>query len=784
MARNIEYRWLVQCTTFPLYKIPVSDSFPCIEDAASSGRRANLSILSHKEATLTTIRRKRGTAKKAPLYTATCSAGMEQLVKTEIQEFGGTNVTTTPGAVCWQGKLATAYRACLWSRFSSRILLELASFDAPDTDALYHQVNAVEWDIHFPPTATFAVYCTLSDSSISHSHYASLRVKDAVVDYFRARTGKRPSVDVLKPDIRLNLHLRGDRASLALDLSGESLHRRGYREQAGPAPLKETLAAAIASLSGVANDFPADTVLLDPMCGSGTLLIEAALIIGDSAPGLQRTAKNFGFIHWNHHSRKIWEALVTEALEREQAGQARHWPQIIGYDADPQAVAAARKNIARAGLGDNIIIKQAQLARLHCPGKNGLILTNPPYGERLSELEAVKYLYRFFGRRFAEDFSGWRMGFFSANPDLADLIGLKWNERYSLYNGPIKCRLLVGDHKARTKQPPARLQISDENITGPGKDFANRLRKNWDRLLPWAKEKDIYCFRLYDADMPEYNLAIDIYERFVHIQEYAPPKTIDPKKASQRFTTALQVLRRLFSLKRSQLFIKTRKPQKGRSQYQKKQRQGNLFVVHEGGAGFLVNFTDFLDTGLFLDHRKTRARIGKLARGRTFLNLYGYTGSATVYAAMHGATSTTTVDISEKYLTRTLANLSLNGYGGPLHTTICADCMQWLKGEGGRYGLIFVDPPTFSNNRHRKQTFSIQEQHEKLLRLAMKHLSREGILLFSTNFRKFSLAKGLARDFSIKEITDQTLPMDFRHRGSVHRCFEFRHHKRQLEDIS
>lgn len=707
---------------------------------------------------------------------------MEDLVKREIQEFGGINVTTTPGAVSWNGRLETAYRACLWSRFSSRILLQLATFNAPDTDALYRQVSAIEWDVHFMPTATFAVYCTLSDSSITHSHYASLRVKDAIVDYFRARTGKRPNIDVHRPGIRLNLHIRGELASLAIDLSGDSLHRRGYREQGGLAPLKETLAAAIVHLSGVASDFPGDTILLDPMCGSGTLLIEAALILGDSAPGLQRNAKNFGFMFWKRHSKKIWESLVNEALEREEAGQDRTWPQIIGYDADPLAVAAARKNITRAGLTDMIIIKQAQLSRLRCPGKNGLLITNPPYGERLSEHTAVKYLYRFLGNRFEDDFPGWRMGFFSANPDLADLVGLNWSGRHALYNGPIKCRLLVGVHRQRHKQSIDRIKMTDIEISGPGSELANRLRKNWEMLAPWAKEKNINCFRLYDADMPEYNLAIDIYERFVHVQEYAPPKSIDPAKASKRFTTGLQVLRELFSLERSQLFIKTRKPQKGRSQYQKKTREGKLFVVHEGGAEFLVNFTDFLDTGLFLDHRKTRARIGELARGRTFLNLYGYTGSATVYAAMNGATSTTTVDISEKYLTRTLANLSLNGYGGSLHTIIEADCLQWLKGERRRYGLIFVDPPTFSNNRHRQQTFSVQNDHEELLHLAMGRLSREGILLFSTNFKKFTPAPTLFTDYEVKEITAQTLPRDFKQKGSVHRCFEFRHRPARPEE--
>lgn len=704
---------------------------------------------------------------------------MENLVKAEIEDFGGRNVTTTPGAVSWNGGLETAYRACLWSRFSSRILLQIATFEASDTDALYRHINGIEWDIHFDPAVTFAVYCTLSDSAITHSHFASLRVKDGIVDYFRSRSGKRPDIDVHRPGIRLNLHVKGTRASLAIDLSGDSLHRRGYREQAGIAPLKETLAAAIAGLSGVNTSFPADSILLDPMCGSGTLLIEAALILSDSAPGLQR--KHFGFMFWKRHSRKTWDHLVEEALEREKAGHERPWPQIIGYDADPGAVAAARKNVERAGLADMIIIKQAQLARLRCPGKNGLLITNPPYGERLSEREAVKYLYRFLGRRFSADFQGWKMGFFSANPDLADMIGLQWTGRHSLYNGPIKCRLLVGEWKEKGERPARDLQLSDAEISGPGGDLANRLRKNWNHLLPWARANEIHCFRLYDADLPEYNMAIDIYEGWVHIQEYAPPKTINSEKACQRFNTGLQVMRELFSLERSQLFIKTRTQQKGKKQYQKKKGSGKLFEVHEDGARFLVNFTHYLDTGLFLDHRKTRARIGELARGKTFLNLFGYTGSATVYAAMHGATSTTTVDVSEKYLSRTLANLSLNGYGGSLHTIIEADCMEWLKKERQRYGLIFVDPPTFSNARHRKQTFSVQDDHEELLRLAMDRLSQSGILLFSTNFRKFSLSDHLYRDFEVVEITDQTLPRDFSQKGRIHRAFEFRHRQTTQE---
>ncbi len=704
---------------------------------------------------------------------------MEKLVRDEISSFGGQQIKTSPGAVTWQGSLEGAYRACLWSRFSSRILMELAVFPAPDTDALYKQVRALDWELHFDAGATFAVYTTLSDSAITHSHFASLRVKDGIVDYFRSRSGKRPSIDVRRPGIRLNLHIRKDQARLALDLSGDSLHRRGYRVHGGIAPLKESLAAAIAFLSGVDADYPADSILLDPMCGSGTLLIEAALILSDSAPGLQRQEKYFGFAHWRRHNKKLWQRLVEEALEREEKGQRRAWPMLVGYDADPRAVAAARKNVEQAGLADKIIIKQAQLARLHCPGKPGLLLTNPPYGERLSEREAVKYLYKFLGTRFAEEFSGWQMGFFSANPDLADMVGLKWQEVHSLYNGPIKCRLMKGNWQKRMLPGPERLELQDAVVDGPGSDLANRLRKNWQRLLPWAEENEIYCFRLYDADLPEFNLAVDIYERFVHVQEYAPPKSVDPARASARFTTALAVLKELFALKRSQLFIKTRKTQKGKTQYQQKKSRGKLHTVHEGGAGFLVNFTDYLDTGLFLDHRKTRAMLAEMAGGRTFLNLFGYTGTATVYAALGGAAATTTVDISEKYLTRALANLSLNGYGGPLHQTVCTDVMEWLRTNRERFGLIFVDPPTFSNARHRRQTFSVQADHPELLRLAMARLSRQGSLLFSTNFRKFAMAPEIEQRYEVTEITQQTLPRDFQQKGRIHRSFALRHRENE-----
>jgi len=735
---------------------------------------------------MATIRKKRKSTKKALLFTATCGSGLEEIVQEEIRSCGGKEVTTAPGAVFWTGTMESGYRACLWSRFASRILLQLARFEAPDTDTLYEQVGTVRWDEHFDFKKTFAIFTTLVDAEITHSQYASLRVKDAIADQFRKRFGKRPDVDGYNPHIRLNLHINGTQASLSLDLSGDSLHRRGYRSSAGEAPLKETLAAALVHLSGFVNEIDADSFLLDPMCGSGTLLIEAALMLSNTAPGLLR--KKFGFSAWSKHDPKLWELLVEEALEKEDQGTQKKMPQIIGYDADPRVIAIARKNVVAAGMREFITIRHRQAAHLHSPGVKGYLITNPPYGDRLSDQLAVKYLYRFLGRRFRNEFKDWKIAFFTGNPDLASMTTIDWQDRYKLFNGPIKCQLLIGAQEPFEEHPGHTWTLAPQDAQYSSPDFANRLRKNCQTLLPWAEKEGVSCFRIYDRDIPEFNLAIDIYEQWLHVQEYAPPSSVAPEKAAERFSLALTTLREVFEVPRSRIFFKTRKKQKGADQYQKKgqprkkQEFPKLFEVQEGGNRFLVNFTDYLDTGLFLDHRNTRRMIAELAQGKSFLNLFGYTGSATVYAAQGGASATTTVDVSETYLNRTRANLSLNGFGALLHQTVTADCMEWLKKEKSRYGLIFVDPPTFSNSKHRKQTFDIQNDHKELLELAMNRLSRTGKLIFSTNFKKFKLDPALEEQFTVVELTEQTVPQDFARKPPIHRSFLFTHSEKENDD--
>ncbi|PIE57921.1 MAG: bifunctional 23S rRNA (guanine(2069)-N(7))-methyltransferase RlmK/23S rRNA (guanine(2445)-N(2))-methyltransferase RlmL [Desulfobulbus propionicus] len=726
-----------------------------------------------------TIRRKASQKKQHLRFVATCGAGLETLVEEEIRPYCDEKPTVKAGAVSWSGSLESGYRACLWSRFASRILLELKNFEVADTDTLYEQVQKVDWNEHFGPHSTFAVYTTLIHSEISHSQYASLRVKDAIVDQFRKRFGKRPNVDVEKPGIRINLHVAGVRATLALDLSGDSLHRRGYRLSAGTAPLKETLAAGIVQLSGCLPSLQSETILLDPMCGSGTLLIEAALMLSNTAPGLAR--KTFGFMFWNRHDRGLWERLLQEALAKEEAGMpTSQWPRIIGYDIDPDMVKIARKNIIAAGLRDLITIRQQPLADLMPPGQHGFLLTNPPYGERLSDKDAVRYLYRFLGRRFREQFHTWRIGLFTAHPDIAESTNLKWQQRTRLFNGPIKCQLLTGTQEPFPCHKPFSWQTTLPKEDCPAQAFANRLLKNCATLLPWAEKENIFCFRIYDRDIPEYNLVVDIYENWVHVQEFAPPETIDKTKAAKRFSDALEALRRVMQVPHSRIFIKSRKQQKGKRQYQKKDTpkktpKEKLLEVHEGGLSFLVNCTDFLDTGLFLDHRITRAKIASLATDKSFLNLFAYTGTATVYAAAGGARETTSVDLSARYLGRARANMALNGFGGPRHRMEAADCMQWLLKNKNRYDLIFIDPPTFSNSRHKALQFNVQKDHESLLHLAMKRLTRQGILIFSNNFKKFKLADSITAQYQVQDISRETLPHDFARTPQIHHCWQLSH---------
>lgn len=729
---------------------------------------------------LTTLEMKRGeretTRPHQPVRTpsvdffAPCPKGLESLLADELRALGAEGVRETRAGVAFGGTLATAYRACLWSRLASRVLLPLARFQAPTPEALYAGARTIAWTEHLGVDSTLAVDCSAINSPIAHSHYAALKVKDAIVDQLRTASGARPSVDTETPDVRVNVHLHHSDATISLDLSGNSLHRRGYRADGHTAPLKENLAAAILLRANWPAIARGGGTLVDPMCGSGTLLIEGGLMAGDIAPGLSRS--RYGFTRWRGHDAALWHTLVDEA-EARRTGGIKHMPRLHGYDGDSRAARAARENLRRAGLADFATVEARTLsdcAAIDAPP--GLVIVNPPYGERMGEAGELPALYAELGAVLARCFPGWRAAVFTGRPELGMRLGLRATRKHTLYNGALECQLLHFEvdaaHALKPREPKP-------VVLGAGAEmFANRLRKDLRHFGRWAARSDIGAYRVYDAELHEYNFAIDIYEsdkRYAHVQEYDPPDTVDPQLARQRRREALAVIPTVLEIPNEQVAFKIRRRQKGHAQYEKLDQTGQFHEVREGPARFWVNFTDYLDTGLFLDHRLTRALVGEMARGKRFLNLFGYTGSATVYAALGGAPTTTTVDLSHTYLDWARRNLALNKIGGA-HEMIQADVLEWLQqARGRRYDLIFLDPPTFSRSKRMTDTLDIQRDHVALIQGALALLAADGVLLFATNNRRFRLDTNALAGTTIDDITRKTIPKDFERNPRIHQCY-------------
>ncbi len=713
-------------------------------------------------------------------FFATTAKGIAPLLADELAGLGAAEIKAESAGVHFQGSIELAYRVCLWSRTASRVFLRLAHFAAGSVDALYARLREIDWNKHMRADGSIAVSCSAVAAPVDNSHYAALKVKDAICDDFRDTTGKRPAVDTQDPDLRLYLYWYRDTASLYIDLSGESLHRRGYRTSTLAAPLKENLAAALLLRSGWPAIAAAGGGLVDPLCGSGTLAIEAALIAAGIAPGLRRAS--FGFIRWKLHSPELWRQLWDEAQALITASPAS--PMIWAFDADTKAIRAAQDNAERAGVAPFIHFEVRMVEKLEQSSAltQGLVITNPPYGTRLGKGDDLVSLYSSLGARLSTQFHGWQASILCGDLQLAKHLGLLANRSHTFYNGALECRLL---RFKLDNTKPKRETTSDETLrTTPGAGMlANRLRKNMKNIGKWAERVGMDCYRLYDADMPEYNLAIDIYQcgqTHAHVQEYAAPASIDPAQVRQRRREALAVIPWLLEIPPEQVHFKRRQQQKGKAQYQKLDTQGQTFRVREDDGLFEVNFSDYLDTGLFLDHRLTRRLIHDAAKGKRFLNLFGYTGSATVAAAHGGARETTTVDRSNTYLDWTERNLINNGFDLNNHHLVRSDCLNWLEAQTEsrtrkRYGLIFLDPPTFSNTSDSDEIHDIQRDHGTLIRLACELLEPQGLLLFSTNYRRFRLDTAPLSGLSVEDISAQTIPKDFARNPKIHRCWRITH---------
>jgi len=707
-------------------------------------------------------------------WIATAPVGAASVLAEELAQFGAEDIRERSHDVKFQGTLEVGYRACLWSRTATRVYLSLGSIDATSSKSVYEAVKRIDWREHLAPGATLACDCSGGNESIRHTIYGSQLLKDAVCDNLRESTGERPNIQPERPDVLLHLHVEGPTALVSLDFSGESLHRRGYRSEGGRAPLKENVAAAVLLRAGWLQIAAAGGMLLDPMCGSGTFLTEGALIAADAAPAIDR--EYFGFLKWHGHDAALWARLREEALARRSARVARRC--ILGSDVDSEAVRMASANAAHAGVADWLHVEKRALGEVPRPrGETGLIVANPPYGERIGAESGLPELYSELGAVLRDRFQGWQAAILTGNPPLARNLGIYAKRSHRVFNGAIECRLLRFDLNAASAQRPAEEVRADWSSRPGAQMFANRLRKNLQRLDPWAAREHIDCFRVYDADMPEYAFAIDLYgreSRHVYVQEYAPPKSVNQESARERRREALAVLPEVLGVPLPQVHTRVRKPQKGADQYEKRESAAERHAVQEGGLKFWVNFRDYLDTGLFLDHRIVRGMLRAWAKDADFLNLFCYTGSATVYAAAGGARSTTGVDLSNTYLDWAHENLLLNGFRGDNHELYRADCLAWLEEQeprGARFDLIFLDPPTFSNSKRMEGVLDVQRDHVGMIRRSLKLLRPAGRLVFSTNYTRFKLDQGGLEDLAIEDISAATVPKDFERHARIHKCF-------------
>jgi len=693
---------------------------------------------------------------------ASTARGLEELLKSELEAMGAEECQVVQGGVHYQGDDRLMYQSLMWSRLASRILLPLTECGVYSDLDLYLGVQAIDWPAMFGSDKTFAVHFSGLNEVIRNSQYGALKVKDAIVDSFTRKNLPRPDVDREQPDIRVNVWLNKDTASIALDLSGEGLHQRGYRQQTGMAPLKENLAAAIVLRSG----WQAGTPMVDPMCGSGTLLIEAAMIASDRAPGLHRT--HWGFIGWSKFDEALWREVTSEAQVRARRGLQETTSRFYGYDNDSRVIERARANARRAGLADVISFTTQDVLKLTNPLEEvtGTVLSNPPYGERLESEPALIALHSQLGRLMKQHFGGWNLSLFSASPELLSCLQLRAERQFKAKNGPLDC-----------VQKNYQLAVNTTGVAQIAEDYANRLRKNLKKLEKWARQEGIECYRMYDADLPDYNVAVDRYGEWVVVQEYAPPKTIDPGKARQRLFDVIAATLSVLELPANRLVLKTRERQKGKSQYQKLGEKGDFFEVSEFNAKLWVNLTDYLDTGLFLDHRIARKMLGQMSKGKDFLNLFAYTGSASVHAGLGGAKSTTTVDMSRTYLEWAERNLRLNGLTGRQHRLMQADCLSWLRDSDEQFDLIFIDPPTFSNSKRMEESFDVQRDHLLLMKDLKRLLRKGGTIMFSNNKRGFKMdLAGLAElQLNAQEITAKTQSQDFARNRQIHNCWLITH---------
>lgn len=735
-------------------------------------------------------------------FFATCGRGLEKTLGDELRHAGVEKVRPMSAGVTFYGTVEDAYKALMWSRVAGRILLNLDRIDAHDADALYEGIKAIAWEEHIGLGSTIAIDAHGVNNKLKDTRFTALRAKDAICDRLRELRGERPDVNPRNPDVRINLGLHNERATVSIDLSGAALDRRGYESGGKPAgaPIRENLAAGMLLLAGWDERAAAGAQLLNPYCGTGTLAIEAAMIAADIAPQLYRS--EWGFERWLGHDEEAWARVLDDADGRAERAAQREQATIYAWDADDKALHYAQACAKAAGVAGMIEFShEPPAAFVSGEQKGGLVACNLTGDGRFASLAQMPALYAQLAGSVRTNPAVDSLVVLAVDSLVDGSLGLPLKKALDVRNGANEATVRVYDltmtqlEDGTPLPEPVVVEVNGKkiNVSDAGvEQFAARLAKVYKARRKWAKKEGVSAYRVYDADLPDYNMAIDLYcgagpdagKMLVHVAEYAAPKKIDPAKTARRMSDALAVIPAVFGVDASDVFAKQRLRAKGGSQYARKPREssyeGRKLITQENGLLFEVDLGDRLDTGLFLDHRDTRQLIRKLAPGKVFLNLFAYTGTASVYAAAGGAKYTTTVDMSNTYQEWTRRNFELNGLVDSHMELERADVLTWVKDQRhsrNRWDLIFVDPPTFSNSaKMGRRTWDVQADHAELLINVSRLLTRTGAIVFSCNLRDFKpdVEKLKKAGVVINEITDRTIPEDFSRNKKIHHCYVLR----------
>ena len=749
----------------------------------------------------------------------------------ELKSLGYESRTYQPGRLLINADASAICRLNIELRSAERVLLCMGQFQADDFGKLFDQTKSLPWERWIPRDAAFPVRGRSIKSQLSSVPACQRMVKKAVVDRLMEAYGA-DNLPESGTEYRVEVALLDDVATLSIDTTGEGLHKRGYRPISGKASLRETLAAALVQLSFWKPDRP----LIDPFCGTGTILIEAAMIGRRMAPGLNR---KFAAESWGCVPPELWQAARQSALER----QIPELPErLLGFDIHEGALGLARRNAQAAGVADDIHFQCKAFSDLTSKRQYGCIITNPPYGQRLNSAKSEdesepsnpsrqksknarpndqhRYASQFLSPELADLYRSfpfvlrrlptWSHYVITSVSDFESIIGQKADRRRKVYNGRIECQYyqfhgprpprhgehlqdVIGkvagipreDHESSNKisngEHSAKQQPSSpvfgglkESASRQAKEFGNRLRKRARHLRRWP-QRGITCYRLYERDIPEVPLVVDVYEEHLHMSEFARPHDRTKAEHADWLDLMQRTAADVLDIDRNKVYLKFRDRQRGAAQYERlsERNQGQRrIVVKEAGLKFFVNFADYVDTGLFLDHRVTRSKVREESQDKRMLNLFAYTGSFSVYAAAGGAKSTLTVDTSQTYLSWASDNMRLNKLAGPQHQFVKSDSMSFLRDldDDAQFDLAVVDPPTFSNKKELEYDWDVQRDHGELLNRLFKHMSDQGVVYFSTNFRRFKLDESTLGNVTIREITRQTVPEDFRNKR-IHRCW-------------